>query len=162
MTANAIYFLNYNNYKQLKIHAIETPGTIIILRERQFLLKVLKLWIVVNDTNLYELKEEQPLPVTADPLPIKITAKNGFHFSKPFYITQRSASPVYIAVSCEADNGRLWGGVLISVFLFVLFFATGLYFFMVLANLPLLYLVYLFFLRPKNFITIEQLKTKSG
>jgi len=100
------------------------------------------------------------LPIINTDLPVKITAKNGFHFSKPFYITQYSATPIYIAVSCEADNGRLWGGILISAFLFVLFFATGLYFFMLLANLPLLYLVYIFFLKPKEFITVEILKTK--
>ncbi len=129
-----------------------------ILRERQLLLRVLKLYVVINDTQLYELIEERPLLINCDQLPVKITAKNGFHFSKPLYITKEFTSPLYIDVGCEADNGRLWGGILISALLFVLFFALHLYIFMLLANLPLLYLVYLFFLRPKQFITVEKLK----
>ena len=121
---------------------------------------MLKLWVIVNDINLYELAEEQPLPLLQQLLPVKITAKNGFHFSKPVYITRHSAAPVYIAVGCNTDNGKLGGCLLISVFLFIIFFATGLYFFMLLANLPLLYIIYLFFLKPKEFITIEILDTR--
>lgn len=129
-----------------------------ILRERQLLLRVLKLYVVINDTQIYELIEERPLLINCDQLPMKITAKNGFHFSKPLYITKEFTPPLYIDVGCEADNGRLWGGVLISALLFVLFFALHLYIFMLLANLPLLYLVYIFFLKPKEFITVEKLK----
>jgi hypothetical protein len=113
---------------------------------------------VINDTQLYELIEQQPLLINADQLPVKITAKNGFHFSKPFFVTQQFNGPLYIDIGCEADNSRLWGGVLISAILFAIFFATHVYIFMLLANFPLLYLVYKFFLRPKEFITIERLK----
>lgn len=132
-----------------------------ILRERQLLLRALKLYVVINDTQLYELVEEKPLLINIDQLPVKITAKNGFHFSKPLYITRQFNSPLYIDVGCEADNGRLWGGVLISVLLFIMFFVTHLYLFMLLANLPLLYLVYLYFLKPMEFITVEKLKVKA-
>lgn len=104
------------------------------------MLRVLKLYIVVNDNRIYELIEERPLLIECDQIPMKITAKNGFHFSKPFYITKELTSPLYIDVGCEADNGRLWGGVLISALLFVLFFTLHSYIFMFLANLPLLYL----------------------
>jgi len=124
------------------------------------LLRVLTLWVVVNDHDLYELKEQSPLIIPADKLPVKIIVKNGFHLSKSFIITQPLKENFFIDIGCEADNERLWGSILTSFLLFVVFNATKLQVFLIMANLPLLYLVYKFFLRPKEFITIEKLVRK--
>ena len=121
---------------------------------------MLTLWVVINDHDLYELKEQSPLIIPADKLPIKIIVKNGFHLSKPYIITQPLTENYFIDIGCEADNERLWGSILTSTLLFVVFNATRLQFFLVIANLPLLYLVYKFFLRPKEFITVEKLNRK--
>ena len=91
-------------------------------------------------------------------LPVKLVAKNGFHFSKPRTIKKQHADSILIGIGCEADNARLWGGVIFSAILFTIFFATGFYLVLLLANLPLLFLVYKFFIKPKEFITIEILK----
>lgn len=91
-------------------------------------------------------------------LPIKLVAKNGFHLSKPFHIRKNHADNILIGIGCEVDNGRLWGGIIFSFLFFIIFAATGLYIIMLIANLPLLYLVYKFFLKPAEFITIERLK----
>ena len=122
------------------------------------MLRVLRLYVVVNDTHLYQLKEEQPLTIDNIDLPVKIIAENGFHFSKPLYIKQHTGAPVVVGIGCEADNGRLWGGILISALFFIIFFVTGLYVLLLPANLPLFYLVYKFFWKPKQFITTQVLK----
>lgn len=121
-------------------------------------MRVLKLYIVVNDSEFYELIEERPLLIECKNLPVKIMAKNGFHFSKPFYIRKPFHSPLYIDVGCEADNGRLWGAVLLSTLLFIIFMATGLHIFLLLANGPLLFIIYKFYAKPKEFLSIEILK----
>jgi hypothetical protein len=118
---------------------------------------VLKLYIVVNDTHLYQLKEMQPLIIEQTKLPVKIVAKNGFHFSKPKYIKD-TTNPILIGIGCEADNGRFWGGVIFSIFFFGIFYITGYYIILLLANLPLFFLFYKFFIKPNQFITIEILK----
>ena len=119
---------------------------------------MLKLYIVVNDTHLYQLKEQEPLVLDEHELPIKLVAKNGYHFSKPRRITRHTADSVLIGIGCEADNGRLWGGIIFSALFFTIFFLTGFYPLLLFANLPLVYLFYKFFLKPKEFITIEVLK----
>lgn len=128
------------------------------MRERQLLLRVLKLYIVINDTQVYELREQEPLLITCDILPIRLVAHNGFHFSKPLYLRKHFDAPQYIGVGCEADNGRLWGAVLFSVLLFILFMVTGLRVFMILANVPLFYILYKFYIKAKEFITLEKMK----
>lgn len=120
-------------------------------------MRVLKLWVVVNDTELYELKEQRPLIISAEKLPVKIVVKNGFHLSKTFFITRPLTENFFVDIGCEADNERLWGSLLTSALLFVVFNATRLQIFLIMANLPLFYLVYKFFLRPKEFITVEKL-----
>lgn len=119
---------------------------------------MLKLYIVVNDNHLYQLKEQEPLLLDEHDLPIKLVAKNGFHLSKPFNIRKHTADNILIGVGCEVDNGRLWGGIIFSLFLFGIFWATDIYIVLLFANLPLLYLVYKYFLKPAEFITIERLK----
>lgn len=122
------------------------------------MLRVLKLYIVVNDTHLYQLKEQEPLFIEENQLPVKIVAKNGFHFSKPLHIRKQTTDNILLGIGCEVDNGRLWGGILLSLLLFIIFFATGLYIILLMANLPLFFLVYKFFLKPNEFIYIEILK----
>jgi hypothetical protein len=119
---------------------------------------VLKLYVVVNDIHLYQLKEREPLIIEERELPLKIVAKNGFHFSKPFYIKKYTGENILIGIGCNADNGRLWGGTAFCVLFFIIFLITGYQIVLLLANLPLLFLVYQFFLKPKEFITIETVK----
>jgi len=119
---------------------------------------LLKIYILVNDVHLYQLKEQEPLIIQEQPLPIKLMAKNGFHFSKPFYIKNQSSENILIGIGCEADNGRFWGGITFSVLSFVIFWITGYHLLLLLANFPLIYIGYKFFLRHKVFITIEILK----
>jgi hypothetical protein len=140
------------------ISSIQISPTIIILRERQLLLRVLKLYIVINDTHLYQLKEQEPLVIEEYHLPIKIMAENGFHFSKPLQLAKPKTDPVLIGIGCAADNGTLWGGVIFSALFFMIFFVTHFYAVLILANLPLFYLMYKIFWKPKEFITIEILK----
>ncbi|MEI9957808.1 MAG: hypothetical protein WDM90_16255 [Ferruginibacter sp.] len=58
--------------------------------------------------HLYQLKEQEALVVEENNLPIKIVCQNGFHYSKPLYITKHSAENILIGIGCEADNGRFW------------------------------------------------------
>ncbi|MBS1511998.1 MAG: hypothetical protein JST86_14210 [Bacteroidetes bacterium] len=119
---------------------------------------MLKLYIVINDTHFYELKEQEPLIIEENKLPVKLVAKNGFHFSKPLFIRKHKNDTVLVGIGCEADNGRLWGGVVLSGLLFTIYFATGFRILLLLANVPLLYLVYKFFIKPGEFITADIIK----
>jgi hypothetical protein len=131
----------------------------VILRQRQLLLRILKLWIVVNDSNIYDLSEGKPLLIENVP-PIRIVAKNGYHASKPLFVRHPHDKPVFIEVGCSADNVLLWGGVALSLLFFMMFFAIGYLVFLIIANLPLLYLVYKIFISSKDFITVSFLQVE--
>jgi hypothetical protein len=143
-----------------KIKFINPTPTIVILRERQLLLRVLKLYVVVNDTHIYELNEQQPVIIENEQLPIKVTAKNGFHFSQLLTIDDNKSSVLLLGVGCQVDNGKFLGSAFLSVWLFIIFFATTNYAILALANLPILYIMYYFFWKPKEFLKVWEVKKK--
>jgi hypothetical protein len=127
-------------------------------------MRVLKLWIVIDDDNMFDLAEEKPIMIEVDHLPMKITANNGFHSSKPFYIKKNINNinaPLYIQVGCTANNRRFWGAIALSILFLALFFISGFAAFLVIANIPFLFLMYRFFVKHQEFITVSILNIES-
>ncbi len=124
------------------------------------MLRVLKLYVVVNDKNIYELNEQQRIVIENEKLPVIIIAKNGFHFSKPYIVEKTKATILLIGIGCKVDNGKLIGCALLSVWLFIIYFAIHNYIILVLANLPVLYVMYYFFWKPAAFLNISLLNRK--
>ena len=137
---------------------LQAAPRIIILRQKQVLLRALKLWVVVDDKTIYNLAEGSPLLIHPNQLPVKIVAQNGYHASKPFFINTTLDAPVYIKVGCSADNEQFWGSIIAGLIFFVLFVLTGFYILLLLANFPILFLAYQFFYKHKEFIKITPIK----
>jgi CBS domain containing-hemolysin-like protein len=116
--------------------------------------------VVINDTHIYELNEQQPVMIENEKLPIKITAKNGFHFSELLTIDNTTSPVILLGVGCQVDNGKLIGCVLLSTWLFIIYFAIHNYVILALANLPILYIMYYFFWKPKIFLKVWEVKKK--
>jgi hypothetical protein len=121
---------------------------------------VLKLYVVVNDTRIYELNEQQPIIIENEKQPIRVTAKNGFHFSELLTIDATTSSVILLGVGCQVDNGKFIGCAFLSIWLFIIFFATTNYGILALANLPILYIMYYFFGKPKNFLHVKLITQK--
>jgi len=121
-------------------------------------MRVLKLWVVIDDKKIFDLAEEKPLMIEPGNQPVKIIAQNGYHSSKPLYVNINPKEPLYIEVGCTADNARLWIAVISSALFFALFFVTGFSIVLLIANIPFLFLIYLFFIRHEEFITVSVLK----
>lgn len=128
--------------------------TVLIVCRRQLLLKVLKLWVVFDDNKLYQLTESKPVITETTGSPVKITVNNGYHNAGPFYITHNLSSPLFLEVGCTIDNWRLWGCVGLSIISIILFFTVDIHLFLLIANIPLLFIAYHFFFNTKKFISV--------
>jgi hypothetical protein len=117
------------------------------------------LYVVINEKNIYELAEQQPV-IIEEALPINISAKNGYHLSNTITISNENCKAILIGVSCVVDNGKFWGCTLLSVWLFIMFFATTNYFLLALANLPVLYIKYFLFWQAKHFLKVKIVSKK--
>jgi hypothetical protein len=121
---------------------------------------VLKLYVVVNDTHIYELNEQQPAIIENEKQPLKVAAKNGFHFSELLTLDNTTSPVILLGVGCQVDNGKLIGCALLSIWLFIIYFAIHNYAILALANLPILYIMYYFFWKPKQFLKISLITKK--
>ncbi len=118
------------------------------------------MYVVVNNKNIYELKEQQPILIDKQEYPISIIAKNGFHFSTPLLFDETTSSILLIGVSCTIDNGKFIGCILLSSWLFIIYFSIHNYAILLLANLPILYVMYYFFWKPKEFLNVRLVNKK--
>lgn len=127
-----------------------------MLRHRHLLLRVLKLRAVINDTSIYELKEKQPVIINCKEAVIRIIITNGFHCSREVVIHQKPGT-YFFEVESYIDDIQLLTGLMLALLFFLIFIFSGVRFFMLMANLPILVFLYVFYIKRKNFIQIHRL-----
>ena len=129
-----------------------------ILRHRHILLRLLKLRIVVNDHDIYECKEQKPV-VIADIKPgTFFKLSNGFHSSRKMTVNKNHGMLFY-EIGSYIDNIQLLAGIVLTVLFFLIYIFTGIRLFMIAANLPLVIMFFLLFIKKKDFIQVHRLKT---
>lgn len=129
---------------------------IAIARKRHWLLRLLPLRVVVNDRDIYPLKEGEPVIITATTNPVKITVTNGFHYAQPVLLNTYVQDKYALQADCLLDNIRLGYGIFLLFFLYAVYFITDMRVFQIAANLPILYMLYLLYFRRRQFLFITR------
>ncbi|MEI7472829.1 MAG: hypothetical protein WCJ85_11255 [Chitinophagaceae bacterium] len=132
-------------------------SNLIILRHPHLLLKLLPLHVIVNQMAIYELQEKKPLQIPCDQTELTLSVTNGFQHSRTIKIRPQQGVYFY-EVESRIDNIQLIIGVVLLMLLFAIYIATGLRLFMLLANLPILILLWLFYFKRDGFILIHRLR----
>ena len=129
---------------------------IILLRHRHFLLKFLKLRAIVNGTVIYEIKEKEPVTIHCSEPVTSIMLTNGFHHSREIKIAQKPGNHFY-EIESRIDDVQLLSGLMLMVLFFVIYIVSGVRLFMLFANVPLLLMLWHFYIKRKDFIQIHRL-----
>ena len=134
----------------------DTLSKIILLRHRHILLRVLKLRIIVNDHDIYEFREKRPviIPCTGDVT--KIVVSNGFHSSRIVTVRSKPGFHFY-EVESFIDNIQLLTGLVLVFLFFAVYVFSGIVFFLLFANVPILIMLFLFYIRRHDFIQVHVL-----
>jgi hypothetical protein len=125
------------------------------MRQRHWMLRLLSLRAVVNRSVLYELKEGTPvlIPLVEDETVLMVT--NGFHSSGKIQLKYEPASTYFFQVNAVVNNTGIALALGVSLLLFVLYAFNGSSLLLIAANLPVLALVWLFFLQPSRAIVLK-------
>jgi hypothetical protein len=107
----------------------------------------------VNGTEIYECREQQPVIIKAESNTSQFVVSNGFHVSRIVKVSDKPGPHFYEVESC-IDNIQLITGFLVSLLFFIIYILSGLHFFLLIANLPLLTMVYLLFVLRHKFIRV--------
>lgn len=119
-------------------------------------MRLLPVRVVVNDRDIYPLKEKQPVAITVSSNPVKIMVTNGFHYSKPVLLNTYMQDKYALQADCLLDDLRLGYGFFLMLLLFGMYWITSMRIFQIAANLPILYMLYLVYFRKKDFLFLGQ------
>jgi len=122
------------------------------------LLRLLKLRIVVNNHDIYECREKIPVVIAGNQPGTFFNVTNGYHTSRKLLVKKESGITFY-EIGSYIDNMQLITGVVLVLLFFMIYILSGIRLFMIAANLPLLVLFLLLFLRRADFIQVHRLKT---
>lgn len=112
---------------------------------------------MVNDRDIYECREKKPLVINDTQPGTFFTISNGFHSSRKMTV-KRNSGMLFYEVGSFIDNVQLLTGIVLTGLFFLIFIFTGIRLFMIAANLPLLIMFFLLFLKKKDFIQVHRLR----
>jgi hypothetical protein len=134
---------------------------LIVTRKNQFLLNLLDLRVIVNDSYIYHLKPGDPLLLsisTAQQVTMVFT--NGFHITPRLHIPCSAGKINRLLVGCLLEDEMLLAGFLLTALLFIIGAFSGLLLAQLLSFGPVIYALYLFYIRRKTFLQVRFLGQK--
>ncbi len=138
---------------------MDNNSTIVLLRHRQILLRLLPLKVIVNGKNIYEFKEKKPLIIYPESKATEIEVVNGFHKSNTILVQEKTGATFY-QVKCRVDNIQFISALLFTLIFFVIFISTGNRLFMIFANIPITVLLFLVYYKRSDFIRLVLLENE--
>jgi hypothetical protein len=118
------------------------------------LLHFLKLRLVVNGMQIYNLRKNKPIRITIPTIPSRIVVTDGFHITEPIELAYRQQT-AYFAVVCAIDNDVLVGGLIFMLMFFAMGATSGVFVLQLFSMLPIIYILFLYYIRRKEFIQIR-------
>ena len=108
--------------------------------------------------HIYSLQKGRPIVVTMPTNPARIVVTDGFHITGPVQISYSPQQKYYFTIACIIENDVLIGGGVLMTLLFFMGFTSGLIFLQLLSMVPIFYLLFLYYIKRKEFIQIRRYK----
>jgi len=112
--------------------------------------------VIVNNKEIYPLTNEKPVIIEVKDRHSRIVVTDGFHFTKPIELTYKQPSYYHFKVVCSIDDLQLLGNFFVLVVFYLLGFFTGSFILRLFSFLPVLYLLFAYYIDRKSFIQIRQ------
>lgn len=89
----------------------------------------------------------------------KIVVTDGYHFTKPIELFYKQPSYYHFKVVCAIDDMQLLGNCFILVLFYLLGFMTNVFILKLLSFVPVVYLLFAYYIDRKAFLQIRQDRT---
>lgn len=87
--------------------------------------------------------------------PTKIVVTDGYHITNPLNVTYSRSHARYFTVVCVIEDAQLIIGFVATLVLYAMGFTSGIVFLQLLSMVPILYFLFLYYIRRKEFIRIQ-------
>ena len=120
------------------------------------LLSILNVRVIVNNKEIYPLNNTEPVVIEVQENHPKVVVTDGYHFTKPIDLTYKQPSYYHFKVVCAIDDMQLLGNFFILILFYLLGFFTGVFILKLLSFLPIVYLLFAYYIDRNSFIQIRQ------
>ena len=117
---------------------------------------MLNVRVIVNNKEIYLLSNTEPVVIEVHENHPKVVVTDGYHFTKPVDLTYKQPSYYHFKVVCAIDDMQLLGNFFILILFYLLGFFTGVFILKLLSFLPILYLLFAYYVDRNSFIQIRQ------
>ena len=126
-----------------------------MLQRNYWLLRFLKVKLVVNGTNIYNLRCNKPVVIHLPENPSKIVLTDGYHITPPVDIPYIKKERHYYVVACAIENDALIGTFISMLLLFSMGLSSGAFILIFIGMAPLVYILYLYYLKREEFFRLK-------
>lgn len=112
--------------------------------------------MIVNNKEIYPLSNTEPVIIEVKDSHPRIVVTDGFHFTRPVDLTYKQPSYYHFKVVCSIDDLQLLGNAFVLIVFYLLGFFTDSFVLKLLSFLPILYLLFAYYIDRDSFIQIKQ------
>lgn len=112
--------------------------------------------MIVNNKEIYPLTNTEPVIIEVKDNHPRIVVTDGFHFTRPIDLTYKQPSYYHFKVVCSIDDMQLLGNAFVLIVFYLLGFFTDTFVLKLLSFLPILYLLFAYYIDRNSFIQIKQ------
>ena len=127
---------------------------IVLQRKNQVLLSFLKIRAILNGKEIYPLLSTKPVVISVQENNPRIVVTDGYHFTAPLKLVYKDLHTYCFKVVCAISDQQLLAGFVILAALYLSGFYTGNLILKVFSFLPVIYLLFFYYLNRKEFIRI--------
>ena len=92
----------------------------------------------------------------------EIVVTDGYHFTKPVELSYNGPGYYHFKVVCAIDDMQLAGNIFILALFYLLGFLTNVFILKLISFLPVLYLLFAYYIDRKSFLRIQQERPSAG
>jgi hypothetical protein len=112
--------------------------------------------VIVDNKEIYPLSGDKPVIIEVKDKHPRIVVTDGFHFTKPIELNYKVPSYYHFKVVCSIDDLQLLGNIFALIMFYLLGFLTGNFILKLLSFLPVLVLLFAYYLDRKEFLQVKQ------
>ncbi|MBD0331829.1 MAG: hypothetical protein ICV66_04180 [Chitinophagaceae bacterium] len=115
----------------------------------------MKIRVIVNGTDIYPLKKNEPVVINLTSNNPKIVVTDGYHITKSLELVYHHVHTYYFKVVCAIGDYQMAAGLFLLMLLYLLGTLSGIVLVRVLSFFPILYFLFLYYINRKDFLQIR-------
>ena len=110
---------------------------------------------MVNGAFIYPITTNKPVIIDIPSNPSRVVVTDGYHITKPLELVYTHTRTYYFKVVCAIENDQLLVGFILILLIYTMGETSGMLFLKILSLGPLIYFLFLYYIKRKEFIQIR-------